>query len=591
MQHDSDSSATSTGNSPKIAKLAHSFGDAVLDVKSMSTGPVLSFAEFSKIVVAQFNRGFVLRKAGDHASIIGHDGKVMQLIARLLATYWDDGDRIEGTCFGKSTTVDTFLAFLAKESVEPTYEYLSQNRAISISDTAGTYVSKILSMQAQKILVLVNVGKDVKADDKSVPLYSVAFWNAWAAFYQAAGGVFTQPKRLTLTYPDGANDEERAAIRIELDTYIATMDDVLLAAGESWNHEDARGWAIDGRENGLTKETPIAVNTRFHIVPDEASVAVVSNSFDTELMKNTFTSSGHYSMSFGKTCYSNTKDQVRKASGIWSKNQETSKLDMNGIKLGASNMDFTMESVEAMHVKPIEIKGDKDVEMVVVKEAPKSDLPPPSSALYPFVDNKTLKGVFVAVLSHGVKNRPVVRKIVYRGGSNSSDDEPSSYCQSKGATRGATRSVTRGAMRKRSPSPLPVEDPSEPVKACSDIKYPTIGVGGKLFEMEGMPAYDCNKQQMMKPSFTLMNVLVWKEDGCALTPEAEELRSLQLIDAVAQQIKDFDAMAKSCVQASISAIHESKDHLVKMVDMTDHELAALTATKKINASVCKFFDV
>jgi hypothetical protein len=50
-------------------------------------------------------------------------------------------------------------------------------------------------------------------------------------------------------------------------------------------------------------------------------------------------------------------------------------------------------------------------------------------------------------------------------------------------------------------------------------------------------------------------------------------------------------MAKSCVQASISAIHESKDHLIKKADMNDHELAALTATKKINASLSDFFDV
>ena len=162
MQHDSETSVNSTGSPPKIAKLTHSLEDAVLDAKLIIAKPVMTFDEFSKIVVAQFNRGFVLRKTEGHASIIGHDGKAMQLIARLLATYWDDSDRIEGTCFGKGTVVDTYLSFLAKQGIEPTYEYLSNNRAISISDTACTYVSKILSMQAQKILVLVNVGKDVK---------------------------------------------------------------------------------------------------------------------------------------------------------------------------------------------------------------------------------------------------------------------------------------------------------------------------------------------------------------------------------------------------------------------------------------------
>jgi hypothetical protein len=104
----------------------------------------------------------------------------MQLIARLLATYWDDSDRIEGTCFGKGTVVDTYLSFVAKDGVEPKYENLAKDRAISISDTAGTYVSKILSMQAQKILVLVNVGKDVKVEERSVPLYSSSFWRLGA---------------------------------------------------------------------------------------------------------------------------------------------------------------------------------------------------------------------------------------------------------------------------------------------------------------------------------------------------------------------------------------------------------------------------
>jgi len=89
----------------------------------------------------------------------------------------------------------------------------------------------------------------------------------------------------------------------------------------------------------------------------------------------------------------------------------------------------------------------------------------------------------------------------------------------------------------------------------------------------------------------IMNVLVWKADGRVLTEDEEEVKSLQLVDAVAQQIKDFDAMAKSCVQASISAIHEGKDHLIKKANMNDHELAALTATKKINASLSDFFDV
>jgi len=580
MQHDFDSTVDLTNSPPKVAKLTHTLDDVILDAKAITT-----FAEFSKIVVAQFNRGFVLRKAEGHASITGHDGRAMQLIARLAGQFWDDSDRIEGTVFAKGTTVDTFLSFLAKEGIEPTYDYLSKNRAISISDTAGTYVSKILSMQAQKIMVLVNVGKGVKAEDRSVPLYSSSFWNAWARFYRAAGGIFTPPTRLTLTYPTDANDEVCAATRIEFNTYIAMMDDNLLSPGESWDHEDARGWAIDGWNNGLKKDTPIAVNARFHIVPDEASVAVVSNTFDTELMKTTFTSSGHYSMSFGKTCYSNTKDQVRKASGIWSKNEETEKLDMRGIKLAASNMDFTKASVEAMNVKQDEVKKEMDLEMVAVKE---DDLPPPSSALYPFVDNKELKGVFVAVLSHGVRKRPVLRNNTYRGG----DVIGSSYSQSKGMSRSVTRGCGGGSAltRKRAPSPPP-EASSEPVKACSDIKYPKIGVGVKLFEMEGMPAYDSNKEQMLRPSFTLMNVLVWKKDGRELTVEEEEAESLELMDAVAQQIKDFDAMAKACVQASISAIHESKDHLVKKADMTDHDLVALTATKKINASLSDFFDV
>jgi hypothetical protein len=53
-------------------------------------------------------------------------------------------------------------------------------------------------------------------------------------------------------------------------------------------------------------------------------------------------------------------------------------------------------------------------------------------------------------------------------------------------------------------------------------------------------------------------------------------------------MRDFDAMAVRCVNAAVTAIDKSEHHLVKKADMTDHELAALTAAKKINANAACF---
>ena len=596
MQHAPEVCCNPADSPPalKMAKITDALHEVDPTTLKRADKKKLSFQEFNELTCKRFDKGFKIRKEQGHLSIVGHDAKVMDLVARPKGVFWDDGDRVEGECFGKTTNVDCFMAYADSStgSSGVTYESIISNRALSISDTNGTFKSKILSMEAQKILVNINIGKDVKPEDRSVALYTAAYFEAFAAFYEHAGGIFTSPSCLTLKYKDGENEEERAATRTTFYNYIEMMDALLLGPGETWKHPDAQGWAYHHWNDGLKKTTMIAVNTRFHVAPEKASVAPVSNSFGTSLIKTVFTSSDHYSMSYGNACYSNTVDQLKKCSGIYSKNEQSNKIEMAGIELGESNLDFTLKSVESMHVAPevVVVKEEKEPEEKTVNddatETAKEELPPPSASLYPFVDNKELKGVFVAVLSHGYRARPVVRKNTYRGGGGSDSDE-NTGCQTKGLTRGITRG---GGGRKRIASP-PREPSPEPVEACSDIKYPVIGVGVKLFDVEGMPAYDSNKLQMLKPSFTIMNVLVWREsdDDASLTEEEQDDKSLQLVDAVAQQIKDFDSMAKRCVYASISAIHESANHLVKKADMTDDELVALTATKKINASVSTFF--
>jgi len=246
---------------------------------------------------------------------------------------------------------------------------------------------------------------------------------------------------------------------------------------------------------------------------------------------------------------------------------------MAGIKLGASCLDFTADSVAKMHV---EVEMDKDSEPA--KDNKEQLLPDPSTALYPFVDNKELKGVFVTSLNMAYQTRPVLRRSTLRGG----------HCTAR--TKGMSRSITRGGGGRSvevapPPEALPEPKSSGPVKATSDLKYPTIEAGDTLFQLDGMAAYNCNIHMLLKPSYTIVNLLVWKQNSDEeLTTEEEDVKAVQLVDAVLSQMRDFDAMAVRCVNAAVTAIDESKDHLIKKADMTDHELAALTAAKTINAN-------
>ena len=204
----------------------------------------------------------------------------------------------------------------------------------------------------------------------------------------------------------------------------------------------------------------------------------------------------------------------------------------------------------------------------------------PSTGLYPVVGNKSLRGVYVATLCTGYRKRPVVR---------------ATFARSKGATRScATRGPTRGRGGRTVdpvPSPEISDDDMEDMEDTSELKFPTMEAGTALYEMKGLPAYDCNKMQLLKPCYTILDVLVYAPDTqghVAPTQEEADAKSVQLVKAVAEQIRNFNKMTVECSQAVISDIQNSA-LLLKKANMTEQDLASLAATKAINANASDFF--
>ena len=544
-------------------------------IKMAAVKTTMPFAAYKAKTCALFQRGVLLRKG--HDNLLGYNKSLMNLVAKTAPVSWEDADRIENELFGNGTTVDVYGALASDIVAGCTRQQIVNNQAMGIFDT---FNRKILSIPAGKLLVHVGVGKDVQDDKRLLPLFSAEYFNAYAEFYEMAGGVFTEPSAFTVKYESDDTEEMRAEKRLKVADDIGTVVDEILGDKAQWTHKWAAAMAWDHQRNGLTTRTRIAVHAKFYIMPEDSSLAIVTNTFGPGLIKMSSTSSGLYAMSHSDAhSYGGLTDPVKTTSGCWKRNAETGLLEMAGIKLGASCMDFTADSVAKMHVVSPEIEVEMEIEPDATNDK-KEELPDPSTALYPFVDNKELKGVFVASVNMAYQRRPVLR------GNIGSAGFAQAKCMNRGLTRGGG-GRRREVTPPRAASPEPVS--SGPVKATSDLKYATIAAGDTLFKLDGMAAYDCNVHMLLKPSYTIINLLVWKEQTDAeLTTDEEDAKAVQLVDAVASQMRDFDTMAVRCVNAAVTAIDQSEHHLVKKADMTDHELAALTAAKKINANAACF---
>jgi hypothetical protein len=532
------------------------------------------FPVFKTDTCRSFEAGVKILEGTD--ALHDHHGVAMQLTAQAYGKSWQDGNRVagQGECFGTATNSDTFGA-LAEDMVNGcTSDMIMQNQALCISVGNTRDKVEVHAIHARGLLVFVGVGKDVEEDKRMVQLYSADYYEAFAEYYCMAGGVFTGPKSLE----DGANISMVKCAKTGETP--AEIDAKILGNTHVWKHPDARGWAHHHYACGLTSDTLIWVNRQSYVMP-ECSFAIVTRTYGTNLMKLSSTSSGMFSLEMGNNCYSNRQDAIRNCSGVWKKNATSGKIEMCGIKLVKSDTKFTLDNVSKMAVEE-EVKQDDaqdatdDVMEEVEATAVNKKVPlVPSTGLYPFVGNTSLRGVYVATLSTGYRKIPV----------------PKVYAVNRNLTRGPTRGGG-GRTIIRSPSPETSEDEDEDMPDDTELSFPIMEAGTALYEMKGLPAYDCNKMELLKPNYTILDVLVYAPDdevsGVALSKEEEDAKSVQLVKAVAEQIRNFNKMTTECAQATISDIATSA-LLVKKADLTEKDLASLAATKAINDNASHFF--
>jgi len=521
----------------------------------------MPFREYKQHTCKRFARGVEI--LGGSEALHDHNGVGMELTAHASRVSWDDGNRVENSVFGTGTNCDTFGA-LADDMVDgATREQVVGNQAlcIAIGNTQGN--AEVHTMPASSILVLAAVGKNVDTASKMVPLYSADFFEAFAEYYSMAGGIFTPPKSLE-------SQESKSSAAIDL---------AILGPNRSWKHADARGWAHHHYASGLTSDTLIIVNRRVYVMP-ESSLTIVTRTFGTSLMKLSSTSSGMFSLEMRDNCHSNHNEAIRNCSGVWKKNEESGKIEMCAVKLARSALKFTAKNVSNMDVKN-DIKDDVTDEIHQEKASVQ-----PSTGLYPFLNNTSLNGVFVATLCTGYRKNVVLRSM-------------SSYANTEG---GGTRGTTRGGGGRQTLPPSPpaaIEDnygSMDDMEESCELSFPTIEAGKTLYEMKGLPAYDANEFTLCAPCYTILDVLVYAADEdvnvdqVALSSAEEDAKAVQLVQAVAMQIRNFNKMTVACSRATISSMDASV-LTIKKADMTQEDHAVLAATNAINANASTFFNL
>jgi len=147
--------------------------------------------------------------------------------------------------------------------------------------------------------------------------------------------------------------------------------------------------------------------------------------------------------------------------------------------------------------------------------------------------------------------------------------------------------------------PAAIEDnygSMDDMEESCELSFPTIEAGKTLYEMKGLPAYDANEFTLCAPCYTILDVLVYAadEDGnvdqVALSSAEEDAKAVQLVQAVAMQIRNFNKMTVACSRATISSMDASV-LTIKKADMTQEDHAVLAATNAINANASTFFNL
>jgi hypothetical protein len=256
---------------------------------------------------------------------------------------------------------------------------------------------------------------------------------------------------------------------------------------------------------------------------------------------------------------------------------------MCGIDLEASKTDFNLEGIQSMVVpataeKPLPLEATKDdaldhtmKEEVEIAEVP--PLPEASWGLYPFVGNANHGGTFLAIYNSPVRD-------VYTSNKRS-------YAIAKGC--GGTRGPTRGSSKPYVKEPSPEPEPPKAVQSA--MTFAKMNVGKKIYEVKGMGVFDFTKKRLEVPTLTIVTLLVLKKAATDLYDgmlSAEyDANAVELVQSVAQQVRDVDQLTSDCCKAVISGIHKSSTAIDKQ-DMSSKQLQALESTKAVNANASFF---
>jgi len=507
------------------------------------------FSEYKREKCLLFKRGMDILKGT--VSLIGYDGEVMNLVAQEEPLAWDDSKREAGGCFGADACADVCPANANDIKKGCTHQGMKKNQALGFSVNDTRFDARVVSVEARNLYVTIGVGK------KSIKLYSPEYFEEWSKAFRFAGGGIK-----------GTGD------LIDIDT---VLDD----NGHVWIDPDAKTWALIHSKEGLTSATLIPVYVRFYLARAGDPFVIMKNFYGHSAFEISSTSSGLFSMSYADRCYSAHNEMIKDCTGVWNKNEVTGTLEMASILLGASSTRFDTKGIESMKHEEDNMRSDiEEVCVSTAKDIEMKDekiLPPPSSGLFPVVGNSTKKGTFFTTLTTPIRNRVTTR---------------SGFATSKGcATRGC------GGRKRYSPSPPSEHDDDIDQKDDDDMKtdisFATIGVGEALYPVSGMPVFDFSKKRLGVPTMAIMCLLVTGENDDehekTLTSEQIDKKAIQLVEAVAQQVRDIDEMFVESAAAVISGIQASA-HCTKKTDMKEQELASLEATKTVNKNM-KFFGI
>ena len=534
--------------------------DVAMQTSPTSSRPeYMSFKEHKAATCKLFGHGVTLSTGKPY--MLGYNGAVMALAASTTPFSWDDslrekhGSYAAGACCNVyPVDVDSLRHGCGHAELRD-----SQPLGISVGDTC--YDANVHMLPAKHLYVpFVVDGTTVQAT-----LYSLDYFDRYAMEHEMAGGSVKLCSTSFATNDDDDDDD------------IARDDASIGAEDYVWQTKNGRFWALMHKKWGLTPETRIPTYFRFHVAPAKTSVGIVAESMGHSLLRKTFTSGGMYSLSEHDTCYTNTTDTIRNCVGVWSKDVDSGNLNMCGIDLEESKTDFNLEGIQSMVVPvttdeqpPLEATKDDGLDHVMTQVPP---LPEASWGLYPFVGNTTHGGTFLAIYSSPVRD-------VYARNKRS-------FAASKGC--GATRGATRGASKPYVKAPSPEPEPPKAVQSA--MTFAKMNVGKKIYEVKGMGVFDFTKKRLEVPTLTIVTLLVLKKavkglyDG--MLSAEYDANAVELVQSIAQQVRDVDQLTSDCCKAVISGIHESSTAIDKQ-DMSSQQLQALASTKAVNANASFF---